>query len=164
MERRTLIRLLVVFGIGIPLLIEGITFFGLLEAQLLGGNGGSTPTPSIDGATEGEEILAETAPTETLSTASISGGDERTLVLSVRVNNTGGDLYELRLGPVTTDGGETVGGNVSSGEIQPGETAFATGEWALPEGARPASVAVTTITVEDGERRRTERSVTLGRI
>jgi hypothetical protein len=27
-----------------------------------------------------------------------------------------------------------------------------------------ASVAVTTITVEDGERRRTERSVTLGRL
>jgi hypothetical protein len=162
MERRTLIRLLVVFGIGIPLLIEGVTFFGLLEAHLLGGSGGSTPTPSVDGATQGEKILAETPPTETLSTASFSGED-RTLALAVRVNNTGENQYELRLGPVTTDGGETVGGTVSTDGVQPGETAFATGQWTLPAGARPVSVAVTTITVENGEQQRTERSVALGR-
>jgi hypothetical protein len=163
MERRTLIRLLVVFGIGIPLLIEGVTFFGLLEAQLLGGDGGSTPTPSVDGVTEGEEILPETAPTETLSTVSFSGDGERTLVLTVRVNNTANDPYELRLGSVTTDDGETVAGNVSTGEIQPGDMTFATAQWTLQSGAQPTSVTVVTITTKNGARQQTERSIELTR-
>ena len=161
MERRTLIRLLVVFGIGVPLLIEGVTFLGLFEAQLLGGDGGSTPTPSVDGVTEGEEILLTTAPTETLSTVSLSGNGEQTLTLTVRVNNTANDPYELRLGSATTDDGETIAGNVSTGEIQPGETAFATAQWTLRSGAQPTSVTVVTIITENGERQRTERTVEL---
>ncbi|MFB6228566.1 MAG: hypothetical protein ABEH88_08395 [Halobacteriales archaeon] len=161
MERRTLIRLLVVFGIGIPLLIEGVTFLGLFEAQLLGGDGGSTPTPTVDGVTEGEEILSETAPTETLSTVSLSGNGERTLTLTVHVNNTANDPYKLRLGSVTTDGGERIERNVSTGEIGPGEAAFATAQWTLPSGAQPTSVTVVTITTENGERQRTERTIEL---
>ena len=45
MERRTLVRLLVVLAIGIPVLVEAVTFLGLLEHQLLDGSGAPTATP-----------------------------------------------------------------------------------------------------------------------
>jgi len=162
MERRTLIRLLVIIGIGIPLLVEGITFLGLLEAQLLGGG---TPTPSPEGVGVGEEVLPETAPADTLSTASLSEeGGERLLTLTVKVDNTGNGTYELRLRGVTTDGGETIGGNASTGDVRPGESTFVTEQWVIPADTRPASVTVVAITVEDGQNRRVEKSVALARI
>jgi hypothetical protein len=159
MERRTLIRLLVVFGIGIPLLIEGFTFLGLLEAQLLGGDGGSTPTPTIEGATQGDEILPETTPAETLSTAAFEDG---ALTLTVSVDNTANASYELRLTDATTREGETVGGNESTGVLAPGESGFATARWTLPGDARPGTVTVVTITRRDAETERTEYAITLG--
>jgi hypothetical protein len=164
MERRTLIRLLVVLGIGIPLLVEGFTFFGLLEAQLLGGGGDATPTPTVDGVTQGEEVLRATAPTDTLSTASLAGNGQPVLTLTVQVDNTANASYELRLTGVTTRDGETVGGSASTGVLAPGESGFATGQWTLPAGARPGSVSVVATTVRDGETARIERSVTLGRL
>lgn len=163
MERRTLIRLLVLFGIGIPLLVEGITFLGLIDAKLLGG-GDTTPTPSVEGATQGDEILRGTTPTETLTTASLAESGD--LTLTVRVENTGNWTYELRLRNVTTRGGEIVAveGNATTGAIAPGESGFASGQWALPADARPASVTVVAITVRDGDPVRIERSVALGRL
>ena len=160
MERRTLIRLLVAFGIGIPLLIEGFTFLGLLEAQLLGGGGGSTP--SVDGATQGEEGLRSTAPTETLSTTSLT--EDGTLTLTVTINNTANTAYELRLTEVTTLDGEGVAGNGSSGVIESGERGSVTEQWSLPAGATPESVTVITITDPDGDAERTERSIALGEL
>jgi hypothetical protein len=164
MERRTLIRLLVVLGIGIPLLVEGFTFFGLLEAQLLGGGGDATPTPAVDGVTQGEEVLQATTPTDTLSTASLAGNGRPVLTLTVRVTNTGNASYELRLTEVTTREGETVAGSASTGVLPPGESGFATGQWTLPAGARPGSVTVVALVDRDGGTERIERSVTLGRL
>jgi len=91
-------------------------------------------------------------------------GRHANALLSMRVNNTAEGRYELRLQSVTTDGGETIPANTSTDEITPGRTGFATWELTLPAGARPASVTVVTIRTENGEPRRTERSITLGRL
>lgn len=164
MKRRTLIRLLVGIGIGLPLLIEGVTFLGLLEAQLLG-NGGpqATPTgtPPEDGVAVDGELLPETAPADTLSTASIAvEGDDRTLTLTAFVENTGNASYELRLGSVRTRGGTQVGGSATTGTIPPGESGTVTEQWDLPGGSMPGYVTVTAVVGDE----RIQRTVPLAPI
>ncbi|MFB6295330.1 MAG: hypothetical protein ABEH66_00600 [Halobacteriales archaeon] len=163
MKRRTLIRLLVGIGIGIPLLIEGVTFLGLLEAQLLGGGGPQatpTGTPPDDGVAVDGELLPETAPADTLSTASIAAEGDRTLTLTAFVENTGNASYELRLGAVRTRGGTQVGGSATTGPIQPGESGTVTEQWDLPEGAMPGNVSVTAVVGDE----RIQRTVPLAPI
>ncbi|MFC7172729.1 hypothetical protein ACFQL0_03920 [Haloplanus litoreus] len=63
LSKRTLIRLLVGFGIGIPILIEGLTFLGLLQNQFGGEGDDSTESTATetDGAPEavgvGDDML-----------------------------------------------------------------------------------------------------------
>ena len=153
MKRRTLIRLLVGLGIGIPLLIEGATFLGLIEAQLLG-NGGppATPTgtPPDDGVAVDGELLPGTVPEDTLSTASVAADqDGRTLTLTVFVENTGDSPYELRLGAVRTREGTQVEGSATTGTVLPGESGTVTEQWELPDGSMPGSVPLAPIPVRE---------------
>lgn len=170
MERRTLIRLLVGFGIGIPVLIEGATFLGLLEARLLGGDedeGTATPSPTPGRRVGvGDELLPETPQTETLTTATLrAAGGRWPLTLSVSVENGTDHASELRLGAVTLDGGRTVDGSATTGRLAPGEAGVATGRWELPSGSTPQAVAATAIQYADGEAASTtERTIRLERI
>ncbi|WP_276270792.1 hypothetical protein [Haloarcula litorea] len=144
-----LVRVLVVLAIAIPIVIEVFTFGSLLSHYVVGGGdgGAATETPAVDGATEGEEILAATAPVERIERASVVTGDEGwTFTLRVAVENTGDEAYELRLGVATTRAGRTVAGpDATTGSLAPGATGSVTGSWLLPQGQRPASVTVTTV-------------------
>ena len=147
MRRRTLVKLLVGLGIGIPVLVEGLTFLGLLRGSLLDGEGRESPTvvsPGGDGRVGvGDELLPGTTPSETVTEmVSVADGGGWTFVFTVDVTNDSDHPYEIRLGPVVTDGGETISGTVSTEQIPPGESGSVTGRWPLPDSAAPDRIVV----------------------
>ncbi|WP_254273481.1 hypothetical protein [Haloarcula marina] len=168
-QKTRLVRLLIVLAIGIPILIEVITFGGLIGHYVAGSGGGGgaagTPTPAIAGASTGDEILEQTPAVERIDDATVVVAEDGwEFSLTVAVNNTGQGPYELRLGPVTTRAGETVAGSgPTTGELAAGDTGSVTGRWLLPKGQRPDAVAVTVVT-GDGEPTTSEYTVELGDI
>lgn len=161
-RRRTVIRLLVGLGIGIPVLVELATFVGLVEQSLLGGTDeaepdgadgtdGSDDTDSTDEAVGvGDELLPATEQTETLTVASFrAGADSWVLTLVASVENIGTEPYVVQFGTVTTESGRRVEGAGRAVTVAPGEMAQVTGTWQLPPGNRPASVVVRTGTDPD---------------
>lgn len=143
LSRRTLIRILIGLGIGIPILVEGLTFLGLVQNAFGDGD-------EETGAAVGDELFPDTAQRETLIDATLrDDADGRVLALTVRVENTTGLPYAVRLGAVVLRDGSSVEGGGSTGRIPPGETASATGRWTLPAGGRPDSVYVERTTYTD---------------
>lgn len=173
LSKRTLIRLLVGFGIGIPILIEGITFLGLLDQQFGGGEDDTgagttateTPTP---GVSVGDDLLPETDRSETLVSAVLRevGNDRWPLTLTVEVTNSGDTGYEFQLLSLSLDDGRTVSGRASTDRLAPGEQRAITGEWSIPAGSTPRAVEVVALVYPDGEGsvETTERRVELGKI
>lgn len=147
-SKRTLIRLLVGFGIGTPLVVEGLTFLGLLEQQF--GDGGdaestATATDTADsGVAVGDDLLPETDRSETLASAVLreTGGDRWPLSLTVEVQNSGDTDYEFQLLTLHLDDGRTVGGRSSTDRLDPGERRVITAEWSIPAGSTPRAVDV----------------------
>ena len=168
MERRTLVRLLIAVGIGVPILIEVATVLGLFGSRVGdGGDGGPTetetprPTPGPEAVRVGDELLPATPQTDTVTGAEVGTVDgERTFVLTVEVTNDAETGYELRLDALTTGAGTTVPGGGRSDQIPPGENATVKGEWTLPPGESPAAViVVATLTEPDGSRETVTRRV-----
>lgn len=163
-SRRTLIRLLVGLGIGIPLLVEALTLLGLVGSQL--GDGPTTetetPTPAGRRVGVGDELLPETAPTETVSEAAIASQDW-TLTIAVEVENGSEQIYDVRLGTVTTADGERIEGGGGSPPLQPGESATVIGTWDLPEASRPVAVDVVAVS-RNGTVTTVDETVRLGKI
>jgi hypothetical protein len=153
--RRTLIRLLVGLGIGIPVLVEGLTFLGLLRSRLFGDGsdgGDETATTADDGpepVAVGGELLPASEPSETLLDVRLVDADGgRRLAVRVAVDNALSTPYEFSLGPVALADGGTVEG-VESRTVAAGESAPFTARWDLPDGATP--VAVTAVGRVSGE-------------
>jgi hypothetical protein len=154
LSRRTIIRLLVGLGIGIPLLVEMATFFGLVRQSFGGGSdsegdgdgtGGPTATPQPEGVGPGDELLPETPPADTVRTADIRAeSDAWRLTISVEVENDTDRAYVLQLGAVTTTGGDIVQGDQPIVRVEAGDAGTVTGEWALPPGERPAELVART--------------------
>lgn len=163
MERRTLVRLLVGLGIGIPVVVEALTLLGLVDAHFFADERG-TPTPAPRSVGVGDELLVATPQSETVTDAAVSAGARWTLVVDVEVENTGPVPYELRLGPVTTGGGVRVEGGASTGRVASGATVTVTGRWDLPRGTTPRSVDVVALEYVEGGPRTTSETVLLGRV
>lgn len=146
MKRRNLVRLLIGLGIGIPILVEGLTFLGLIESHIFGGRDGhdrSTPTPGRRVGV-GDELLPDTPQPETVQEMLILAADEPwQFTMSVAVENTGDVPYELRLGEVTLSDGSTVQGGGSTGRVPAGESGTAAAQWSIPAGSTPQSVVAT---------------------
>jgi hypothetical protein len=170
MERRTIIRLLLIFGIGIPILVEAATFAGLVTQQF--GDGGAETTSTAATTTRsdavgiGDELLPETNQSERLTTLSLSeAGEHWILTMTVTVENTGDTPYEVELGAVVTNDGTPVDGSVSTGQVAPGETGTATGQWKLPAGETPQRLRVQAVVGhEDGTPQTVSRTVTLTKV
>lgn len=173
MERRTLIRLLVGLGIGIPVAVEGATFLGLVRRQLGGGDDGDgdedgtageeTPAPRR----VGDELLPETAPVERVTDMAIRATEGRwRFEMTVEVRNDLDTAYEFGLGAVTTGGGRTVEGGANTGTMASGETTTITGRWNLPEGDTPETVAASAVIAVPGAAtpRELSRRIALGRV
>jgi hypothetical protein len=166
MERRQLVKWLIVVAIAVPLLVEGITLLGLLNNEFGGDGDDGTPTPLPDTVGTGDELLTETDQRETLRQATVDGGDRWTLTLTVTVNNTGDRPYELVLGAVQTQDGKRVEGETSTGTIQPGESTTVTAQWSLGSGSLPDRLSVTAVAYdgEGGVARTVQRQVNLAHI
>jgi len=138
------IKILVAIGIGIPILIEVVTFGSMMTHSVGPATGGAAATDAPAGAVEGDAILPGTAATERITGASVvTRNDGWRFRLTVAVNNTGSDGYALSLGPVTTRAGKTVTGHVNTGRLASGEHRTVSGAWLLPKGQRPDSLRVT---------------------
>ncbi|MFB6100995.1 MAG: hypothetical protein ABEJ73_00330 [Haloplanus sp.] len=172
LSKRTLIRLIVGFGIGIPLLVEGLTFLGLLEQQFGGGGDGGETTTTSDtdsaGVSVGGDLLPETDRSERLASAVLRevGGDRWPLSLTVDVTNSGDTDYEFQLLAVHLEDGRTVTGRTSTDRLSPGESRTITAEWSIPAGSTPQSVDVVALIYPDGEGNveTVEREVDLAKI
>lgn len=149
-DRRRLIRWIAALAFGVPIVVELLTFGGLLEAKLFsGGENEAEPTESSTDTDErdvvgvGDELLPETAATETITTSQVRQDDsERTYVLSVEVENGTESTVELRTRRVRLREGGTVDGISSTGQIAPGGSGIVTAAWGLPEGGMPGAVEV----------------------
>lgn len=163
LSRRTLVRLLVGTAIGIPVLVETLTFLGLVGSKFGEETPTATDTASADGNVVGvgDELLPETAPTDTVAEAYVTE-DDWTFTIVVDVENGSDRTYELRLGAVTTESGRRVDGG-GGDPVPPGESGVVTGRWELPEGSSPDVVDVVA-TARDGTVTRTERSVGLAKV
>ncbi|WP_277540130.1 hypothetical protein [Haloarcula laminariae] len=146
----SMVRVLIVLAIAVPIVIEVVTFGGLIGHYATGGGPGAaatpTPAPETGGATVGDEILSGTPATERVDEATLTDDDNATqFVLTVTVTDPV-DGYELRLGAVTTSGGRTVeGSGATTGTLDTGEDGLVTGVWKLPPGDRPDTLSVTVI-------------------
>jgi hypothetical protein len=167
-DRRRLIMYVLIIAFAVPLIVEGVTFVGLVGSYV-GGPAGTaaptaTPTPTA-GVAEGEELLTDTDRSERVSTVTLRSGDDGwTLTVTVQVENTGDVPYELRLGAVTTDGGRRVAGSASSGRLVPGGSVTVSAQWDLPAGDRPSTLVVTAVEFDDGEQVLVDREVRVGRV
>jgi hypothetical protein len=168
-SRRWLIRSLVGLGIGIPVAVESVTLFSLVESKLLGGGSENTAAPATTTEREptpvGGELLPATAPADTLADASVQvSGSAWVFELTAEVENTSDTPYELQLGAVTTRGGDTVSGQATTGRIEPGATGRVSTTWGLPDGETPDTVEVTGVAYTDDGPERETREVVLGNI
>jgi hypothetical protein len=148
MNRRRLIKWVVVIAFSIPVVIELLTF-GELFRKYFGGEEETetetqteSETEADDAVGEGEELVPETEPSEIIERSVVQGATDRTYLLRVAVENTTDDTVELELGTLTVYDGQTVAGRSSTGTIQPGESGEVTGAWELPNGEMPETVAV----------------------
>lgn len=166
-DRRRLIKYVLVIAFAVPLVVEGVTLVGLVGSYV-GEDATATPSSTATPAeaiTEGSQLLPETGRDERVTTVGLqSSGDGWTLTLSVRVENSGDLAYELRLGAVTTDGDRRAEGSATTGRIAPGGTGTVSTQWTLPEGDRPDTVAVTAVEFDDGDRVVVDRGVRVGRV
>lgn len=155
LSRGTLIRLIIVIGIGIPIVIEAVTFASLIDTKLLGNDdpgdsAAATATPVEERVGVGEELLAETDATETVSEATlVAAEDGWSFTYAVTVDNGGDGRHQLQIQSVETEAGSTVE-DVHSTSVPPGESRTLTGTWRLPSGERPASLQVVAITEQPG--------------
>ncbi|WP_423998777.1 hypothetical protein ACOZ4I_09220 [Haloarcula salina] len=170
-EQKTLIRLLIVIGIGLPILIEVATFGSMLGHHVVGDGGGGdaapeTPTAAETGVVTGDEILDETNLSARIESASVvTENDGWRVTVTVNATNTGQTPAAVRLGAVTSRSGTTVDGAATTDRIRPGESATVTESWLLPPGERPGRLAVTTLRYPpDGTPTTESHTVTLGDI
>jgi hypothetical protein len=165
-SRRTLIRLLIGLGIGIPIAVESRTLLGIIDQQFFGGETGDGDDGDADGegVTVGDELLPETAPVERLTAATVFArdGDWR-FVLEADVTNTTDRPYEFQLGTVETTGGTGTGGT-TTGIIDPGANTSLVAEWSIPEGGKPLAVTAVGILDPDGDAERVSERVPLGNV
>jgi hypothetical protein len=169
-EQKTLLRLLIIVGIGLPILIEVVTFGSMMGHHLLGDTGGEavpeTPTAEPAGAGVGDPILESANVSARIDTASVVTADEGwRFTLTVNVTNTGSDPAAVRLDSVTTRNGETIEGAASTGQLSAEGTDDVTKSWLLPPGERPDAVSVTVLMYPDGGAvQSTQYTVALGDI
>ena len=169
-EQKTLLRLLIIVGIGLPILIEVVTFGSMMGHHLTGDAGSEavaeTPTPEQAGAGVGDPILESSAVSARIEAASVVTADDGwRFTLTVNVTNSGADTAAVRLDNVTARNGETIDGTASTGRLPAGQTDAVTQSWLLPPGERPDTVSVTVFVYPDeGATQSTQYTVALGDI
>ena len=156
LDRRRLIRWIALIAFGIPIVIELLTFGNIIDNEFFGGDeptetGTPTPTDRPGAVGVGDELLPETAATETITTSEIRAEDgSRTYVFGVEVENDTDATVTLRTRHVRLRDGTVVDGVSSTGSVEPGSTGTVTAAWGIPQGTMPDAVEV--VALRNGER------------
>jgi len=162
MDRTTLAKVLLVVAIAIPVVIEGITFFGLFS-QHFGGDDAATPTSDALGV--GDDLLSgveEGEVTATIESGSIQATDDEWLfTVEIDVTNHGDDPVSVTFGPVTTGAGTTRAGTVTSDRLAANGTDSVLAQWSVPSGETPETLGVALRNAGAG-RTPIERTVRIG--
>lgn len=139
---KRLVRILLIIGIGIPVLIEAATLF-----RLIGGHMGEDDGPDAAAQTtetyvaEGDELLPETPPAERISTLTIEPESEAWVFkMAVDVANPTEAPYMLQLSEVQVQDGQ-VFQKTASQRWAPGDSSAMQIEWALPAGSVPSGLS-----------------------
>ncbi|WP_135662189.1 hypothetical protein [Halorhabdus rudnickae] len=144
MNRTTLAKVLLVVAIAIPVIIEGITFFGLFGQHFGSANDAATPTPDALGV--GEDLLSGVEGSEaaaTIESGSIQASDDGWLfTVSINVANHGNSPTRVTFGPVTTGEGTVLEQTVTSDRLSKNGTDSVVAQWTLPSGETPRSIEV----------------------
>lgn len=153
-DRRRLIRWIAVLAFAVPVVVEALTFGNIIGDELLPGGDAATGTPTEtdhpDAVGVDDELLSETAATETVATSEVRDSDSgRTYVLKVEVTNDTDAPVELRLRTLRLRDDSTIDGVSSTGTVQPGSSSPVTAAWSVRTDATPA--AVQAIAIRDGQ-------------
>lgn len=156
-DRRRLVRWIAALAFGVPLVLELITFGGLIGRSLFsqetrtGTQPTSTSTQLSTGVGVGEDLLPETAADETVRRSEVRRGSEGSLtyVLRVEVENGTEDPVALVLNGVQLRNGRTIQGVSRTGTVPPEGVGAVTGAWRLPGESMPKGVIATALV--DGE-------------
>ncbi|MFW5948353.1 MAG: hypothetical protein ACOCSD_02000, partial [Halolamina sp.] len=147
-DRRRLIRWIALLAFGVAVVVEALTFGNIIGDEFFGGgdeapteSSTATPTDRPDAVGVDDELLPETAATETIRTSEVRERDDgRTYVFRVDVENDTESTVELRTRQVRLRDDETVDGESSTGPIEPGAAGMMTAAWEIPADAMPAAV------------------------
>lgn len=156
-DRRRLIRWIAVLAFSVPVVVEALTFGNIIGDEFFGADEEATesdtdsPTEADDAVGVGDELLPETAPTETVTTSEVRQADsgDRTYVLRVDVENGTEAPVELRTRALRLRDEATVDGLSSTGEVPPGESREVTAAWSIPSDAMPAAVECVSVREEE---------------
>lgn len=160
------VRILVLIGVGIPILIEAATFLRLIGGHLEeDGKHRRTSTEKAVYVVEGSELLSETSQTERIAEALITARDEAWIFeLEIDVDNASTYPYELVLDSLTTQNGILVPGR-SAQRWAPGESEEMEVEWRLAPGDLPARMTAIGRTIISADSvRQVRRRIEWGKI
>lgn len=142
---KRLVKILVLIGIGIPVLIEAATLVRLIGGHL--GDEEQNRSAAADAAAhvvveEGDELLPATAPAETIVRMVVRARpDAWTFLVEAEVANPTEHPYELTLRALETQHGEVLD-EAHVARRAPGDSARLSARWRLPAGDLPASMEV----------------------
>lgn len=149
LDRRRLIRWIAVLAFGVPVVLELYTFRAIIGNELFPDSetptesATMTPTNHPDAVGVDDELLPETAATETIRVSEVRQNDagDRTYVLRVDVENDADQPVELRLRTLRLRDGTEIDGVSSTGTVEAGAEATVTGAWSLPTDSMPTEVS-----------------------
>lgn len=165
---KKLVRILVLIGIGIPILIEAITLFRLIGGHMDEESASAAPdTSAAQVVNVGDELLPATPPAEVIAELIVEPNPAAgtwVFEMEVEVRNATGHPYTLEVSALETQDGTRQRQQFSQ-RWAPGDEGELEAEWSLPEGQLPRSLTargrlhVTADSVREATRR-----VELGRV
>ena len=138
---KRLVRILLIIGIGIPVLIEAATLFRLIGGHMEDDGAGASAAETTETyVVEGDELLPDTPPAERITALTIEPESESWVFsMDVAVANRTAAPYELQLREVQAEGGQ-VFEKTASQQWAAGDSAAMEIEWALPAGSVPSGL------------------------
>ncbi len=135
LDKRKIIWIIIIISVTIPIVIELVTFTGLIF------NNNREDSISIDsGKSSGDEILQQTPQIETIKEAVvINRGGRWVFNFDIEVNNTSSERYTIKFLDIITKQG-TQNQGIFTQEIPPKQKKLLKTNWTIPEGEIPSQI------------------------
>jgi len=146
---KRLVKILVMVGIGIPVLVELMTLFNLLNVQIFGdekdSNSFDTNITEVRGVGEGDTLFAEQGSKLTIDQlrVEVSTQQWRFTISMTAVDSISQDELQISVDSLNLQSNKTLLGSESrSWEVRQTAPAKVHGEWILPNGDIPTKLYV----------------------